>query len=202
MYNTDLPNRAALPSSKQLLRSTIIAIFVAAVLLATVVLPSEYGIDPTGLGRIMGLTQMGEIKMHLAQEAKKADEAEAAEPAAETKAVLTPKNETNAGKEKIKEDERTVTLKPGEGIEIKLVMAKDAKVTYKWTTTGGAVNYDTHGEGQNKAFASYKKGRNVEGDEGELVAKFDGTHGWFWRNRTNSDVSIKLETSGEYQSIK
>src|SRR3546814_17950651 len=34
-----------------------------------VVLPSEYGIDPTGIGRVIGLTEMGAIKMQLAEEA-------------------------------------------------------------------------------------------------------------------------------------
>ncbi len=79
MYNTDLPNRAELPSNKQLLRSTIIAIIVAAVLLVTIVLPAEYGVDPTRVGRVLGLTQMGEIKMTLAEEARKATEAENAQ---------------------------------------------------------------------------------------------------------------------------
>jgi len=71
MYNTDLPTRTELPGSKQLLRSTIIAIIIAAALLVTVVLPAEYGIDPTGVGRLLGLTQMGNIKMQLADEAEK-----------------------------------------------------------------------------------------------------------------------------------
>ncbi|PKL97106.1 MAG: transmembrane anchor protein, partial [Gammaproteobacteria bacterium HGW-Gammaproteobacteria-9] len=31
---------------------------------------------------------------------------------------------------------------------------------------------------------------------------FDGTHGWFWRNRSNSDVTITLKTKGEYLSVK
>jgi hypothetical protein len=50
MYNTDMPSRAELPSSAQLIRSTIIAAGVAAALLVTVVLPAEYGIDPLGSG--------------------------------------------------------------------------------------------------------------------------------------------------------
>ena len=49
MYNTDIPTRAELPTSKQLLRSTIIAVFAAAAILITVVLPAEYAIDPTGI---------------------------------------------------------------------------------------------------------------------------------------------------------
>ena len=69
MYNTDLPRRAELPTSAQLKRSTWIASLTAAAILAFVVLPSEYGVDPTGIGRLLGLTQMGEIKLQLAQEA-------------------------------------------------------------------------------------------------------------------------------------
>lgn len=49
---------------------------------------------------------------------------------------------------------------------------------------------------------SYKKGTNVEGDTDELVADFDGSHGWFRRNRSSTDVTITLKADGEYQNIK
>ena len=55
MYNTDLPTRAELPSAIKLMQSTILAAIVALTLLITVVMPSEYGIDPTGVGRLLGL---------------------------------------------------------------------------------------------------------------------------------------------------
>lgn len=70
MYNTDMPNRAELPSTGKLIRSTLLAAVTAAVLLVTVVLPAEYAIDPTGAGRLLGLTDMGEIKQQLAEEAE------------------------------------------------------------------------------------------------------------------------------------
>lgn len=70
MYNTDLPTRAELPSTGKLIRSTLVAAVVAAALLVTVVLPAEYAIDPTGAGRLLGLTEMGEIKQQLAEEAE------------------------------------------------------------------------------------------------------------------------------------
>lgn len=206
MYNTDLPNRAELPSSKKLLLSTLIAIIVAAVLLVTIVLPAEYGIDPTRIGRVLGLTQMGEIKMTLAEEARKATEAEKNQkssgqtPTAQSNQTTVAKQPTgnNAA---TKSDEMTVTLKPGEGAEIKLEMSKGAKVNYDWKASGG-VNHDTHGDNTSKAFISYKKGTGVEGDAGELVADFDGSHGWFWRNRSGGDVTIVLKTNGAYTSIK
>ncbi|MFW9616762.1 MAG: transmembrane anchor protein, partial [Aquabacterium sp.] len=80
MYNSDTPLRAELPSSKQLVRSTILAAISAVVLLVAVVLPAEYGIDPTGIGRVLRMTEMGDIKQQLAAEA--AADAAAAAPVA------------------------------------------------------------------------------------------------------------------------
>lgn len=70
MYNNDIPTRAELPSSAQLIKSTILAIAAAIVILVTVILPAEYAIDPTGIGRALKLTEMGEIKKQLAAEAE------------------------------------------------------------------------------------------------------------------------------------
>ena len=41
MYNTDIPTRAELPTSRQLIRSTVIAMLAAAAILVTIVLPAE-----------------------------------------------------------------------------------------------------------------------------------------------------------------
>ena len=61
MYNTDMPSRNELPSSAKLIRSTIIAAIVALMLLVGVVMPAEYALDPTGAGRLLGLTEMGAV---------------------------------------------------------------------------------------------------------------------------------------------
>ncbi|AJY52831.1 MULTISPECIES: hypothetical protein [Halomonadaceae] len=89
MYNTDLPTRAELPSTGKLLRSTLMAVVIAVALLISVVLPAEYAIDPTGAGRLLGLTEMGEIKTQLAEEAEldQASVQQASEPAAPQEAV-------------------------------------------------------------------------------------------------------------------
>jgi hypothetical protein len=212
MYNTDLPTRAELPSTARLLRSTVIAFIVAAALLVTTVLPAEYGIDPTGIGRALGLTQMGEIKKSLAADvaAEKAAPPVAQVPAAAAPAVPAEKPAATpapATQEAAPAAQHTMTvkLKPGQGAEIKLTMRKDATVRYEWTTEGGPVNYDTHGDPVNAPknfYHGYGKGRNTASDSGTLQAAFDGTHGWFWRNRTNSEVTVTLKTSGDYQQIK
>ena len=89
MYNSETPTRAELPSTRQLIRSTLIAAVSAVVLLYTVVLPSEYGVDPTGLGRVLGLTEMGEIKTRLAKEAAE-DAAAAAEKRSASSSTAAP----------------------------------------------------------------------------------------------------------------
>ncbi len=57
------------PSKATLRRATIAALAVAIVVVLTTVLPAEYAIDPTGVGRRIGLTQMGQLKKQLALEA-------------------------------------------------------------------------------------------------------------------------------------
>jgi hypothetical protein len=48
-----------------LLRSTLVATGAAVAVLTVFYLPAEYGVDPTGLGGVLGLTEMGLIKQQL-----------------------------------------------------------------------------------------------------------------------------------------
>lgn len=212
MYNTDLPTRAELPSSKQLLRSTAIAIVAAAGILVAVVLPAEYGIDPTGIGRPLGLTEMGELKMQLAAEAAADRAPPAATPGPRSSLpgaivaglLMRPAAaQTAPPAAAARTDETIITLRPNQGIEVKLDMRSGARVNFNWTATG-PVNYDLHGEPPNpgrNSTHSYQNGRGSTGEQGELIARFDGTHGWFWRNRSGRDVSVTLRTTGAYAGI-
>lgn len=209
MYNSDTPTRAELPTSAQLLKSTVIAIVSAIAILVAVVLPSEYGIDPTGAGRLLGLTEMGEIKTQLAEEAEQdriRDEQNLAPATSQQGSSLVDRIMSeflvgSAQAQEARSDEMAVTLAPGEGAEIKLVMIKGAKANYAWSANGAVVNFDTHGDGGGENI-SYEKGRGVAEDEGVLEAAFDGNHGWFWRNRTDAPVIVTLKTSGAYSDIK
>ncbi|MCL1476279.1 hypothetical protein MIH18_01310 [Marinobacter sp. M3C] len=221
MYNTDMPSRSELPSSAQLIRSTTIAAIVALLLLVTVVMPSEYALDPTGAGRLLGLTEIGEIKEQLAQEAAQMvavqpsineAEPEAVEPVFETAAVVEVEVEPETA-QKVEQpappmaaepewqDEVRVVLTPGEGTEFKLTMQEGAVARFAWVSEGGPVNFDTHGDGGGQSI-SYEKGRGVPEDEGELEAAFTGNHGWFFRNRNDNDITLVLRTDGDYGELK
>lgn len=223
MYNTDIPTRAELPTSAQLLRSTAIAFVAAAGILVTIVLPAEYAIDPTGVGRMLKLTEMGEIKTQLAEEAERDRQKDLtsfmeqpARPAQDQRSSLLGSalaalfvSPAQASERLVvaqaagRKDETVITLKPSEGVEYKLTMKAGAKVNFSWATDGGVVNYDMHGTpaggGKEK---SYKQGRGAASDDGVLTAEGDGAHGWFWRNRGAKDVTITLKTNGAYAEIK
>ena len=204
MYNTDMPTRAELPTTPQLLRSTAIAIAAAAVLLVTVVLPAEYAVDPTGVGKMLGLTQMGEIKQQLASEAEA--EVGTAEPPAMVASTAEPDVAPAASPQEPAteawRDVVTLTLAPDEAAEIKLAMKKGEVAPYEWTASPGHVNSDLHADGAGGLFTSYRKGRAETRDAGELTADFDGAHGWYWRNRSGVSVEVTLRTNGAYSAMK
>tara|TARA_B100000929_G_scaffold52578_1_gene38495 strand:+ start:2970 stop:3578 length:609 start_codon:yes stop_codon:yes gene_type:complete len=199
MFNSQQPSEKDLPTSTQLLKATVVAIAVAFILIVVVVLPAEYGSDPTGMGKILGLKEMGEIKMSLLDESHKESSQQNT-----TSSIEIDHTEEAMVNNTINKDVVEITIEPGQAIEIKLEMRSGSLVQYEWKTIKGGLNYNLHGDGYkgSQQFISYKKGRMVPSDSGELKAEFDGYHGWFWRNREKFSVTVNLQTSGDYIQIK
>jgi len=207
MYNSNIPADRELPSTGKLVKSTVLAAIAAFILLVTVVMPAEYGIDPTGVGNVIGLKRMGEIKISLANEAnaaqsKDAGSVEQAGPAVKAVSVMSIPEPAQSAPALLNHEMR-VTLAPNQGTEIKVAMKKGNKVQYRWWTDGGRANFDVHADSKelNIDYHNYSKGSGKEKD-GVIEAAFDGSHGWFWRNRTSQDITITLQTNGEYTNIK
>jgi len=198
MFNAHKPSENDLPTSSQLLKSTIIALFVAVALLLCIVIPAEYGTDPTGVGALLGLKKMGEIKVSLEQEALK--EKPKFDDYISTNEEMRERLETSIGYKDVKE----FVIAPDDAIEIKLEMEKGSIATYRWKTQSEGLNYNLHGDGYkgSQKSTTYKKGRMMRSDTGEFKAEFDGYHGWFWRNRNSEAVTVILETDGQYIQIK
>ena len=182
-----------LPSKQKLLQSTFLALMVAIILLFCVVLPAEYGVDPTGVGNFLGLKKMGEIKVSLQKESKQQE------------VLITQNNvETiSAKKEDLLKETKTFTLENNAAFELKADMNKGQILEYKWKSDGGKINFDVHGDSKELKikYHRYEKG-SVKIKEGIIKADFDGSHGWFWRNRSGKTVVITIEISGQYQGLK
>lgn len=199
-------NDAIVAPKRELLRGTIVAAIVAAIVLTVAVLPAEYGIDPTGAGAAMGL-----IKLHtpVAAIAQKTDAAPVA-PAPGGSTVSAPGEQralTISSKPTVayRADDMEITLAAGKGVEVKTHLAKGATLIYAWKTKNAEkVNHDFHGEPVNakeNEFESFILEDGVSESKGTLIAPFTGVHGWYWKNKTDAPVTVVLKASGFYTDI-
>lgn len=182
------------PTTVQLIRATVIALLVAAVILVIAVLPAEYGIDPTGIGSGLGLVELNNDD---AQSGITLTDAATA-PAAPGKAVVT----RVAGAFRI--EERSIVLSAYEGVELKAVMDTGQSFVFSWATDSSDLYVDMHGEPHGATdgeFTSYWKEKQQSSGQGTFTAQFDGTHGWYWQNMSEKDVTITVQISGFYKDI-
>lgn len=199
-----------LPSAAQLLKATGIAAAVAAVLLVTAVLPAEYGIDATGVGKHLGLLTLSQsaqaATLPASASAPATAAADAGTEALAAKAVAAfgkqaPGQSFNARAVSMSAGEprtesMSVTLAPGKGAELKALLEAGQGFVFKWSASG-PVALDMHGEvpGANE-FTSYDLDKAQTGGAGTFIAPFAGQHGWYWKNKGTEPVTVKLTITG------
>jgi hypothetical protein len=165
-------------SSRSLIKSSIGAIVVAAIALIIFILPAEYNIDPTGIGHRLGLTTLAQ--------------------ATATTTVTAQAIQSSDVFQTIE-----VVVPAGRGIEYKFAMAQYSKMTYEWITDGEALYFDLHGEPEGDTtgyFESYTIATSND-VKGSFTAPFAGSHGWYWKNKTDKPIAIQLLVKGQYQVI-
>jgi hypothetical protein len=173
-------------STVQLLKATIAALLVAIVVLIAFILPSEYGVDPLGTGAALGLTDLA-----------------AADTAAAGNAIPADIGINNPMPRKYKVDLEELVLAPGQGTELKYHMEKGTVMLYSWTSTA-PVLFEFHGEPDVKPNKDYYDSYELDDkvgkaqSNGSFTAPSTGIHGWFWENKTDKPVEVRLTTAGFY----
>jgi len=165
-----------------------IALLTAGLILVAAVLPAEFGVDPLGVGRKLGLMAIGEVQ-------KKLTAFEA------TRAAGAGGVPTIAPQERAYQHE-TVEFKigPRDSMEYKYRLDKGEALLYSWKATS-PVNEELHAEpdGAPSGFAeSFEKRNAVATASGTLTAPFSGIHGWYWENRGDVEVTVTLSAAGFY----
>jgi hypothetical protein len=161
---------AAAPSAGKILKATIIALVVAALILVIAVLPAEYGIDPTGAGAALGLTALASASGALvAQDVP------------------------------YQTDTIEFVLGSFQSVEYKYRLEMNHSMIYSWEATRPVI-YDMHSEPDDapEGYAeSFDKQTQAEA-HGEYTAPFTGIHGWYWENPGTGTVTIRVRTAGFY----
>lgn len=182
-------------STPQLLKATAAALAAAGAILLTAVLPAEYGVDPTGIGKALGLTALHTPAAE--------SPAAAVAPAPVANAPADPTASVIQQPTPFQNGEMTLTLQANEGAEIKAQMRAGEAFVFSWVSTGGPVNFDMHGEKPNDGdnFSSYWKDREKSEGHGSFTAPFDGSQGWYWKNKGSAPVTITVKVSGYFQKL-
>ena len=154
---------------KRVALATAAALLAASAVFVALVLPAEFGVDPSGAGRALGLLGLS----------GRAEGQYQAQPGA------------------LVGDRREFDLAPFESVELKYHLAAGRGLVYSWNASGDVV-FDLHAEpaGAAPGYAeSFAQGRGTA-DSGIYKAPYDGIHGWFWENRGAVAVVVQLETAG------
>lgn len=166
-------------SVKTLIKSSIAATLIALIVFVCFILPAEYNIDPTHIGHKLGLTALAHRRDESAPIAQQTVSA-------------------SQGQQVIE-----VSVPAGKGIEYKFHMSQYEKMTYEWLTDGESLYFDLHGEPKGDTtgyFESYAIATLKE-MKGSFTAPFTGSHGWYWKNKSDQPVAIQLMVEGQYEVI-
>ncbi len=144
----------------------LIALFVA-------VLPAEFGIDPLGTGRALGLLDLADAS---ASPFEKHEQAH-------------------------KVDRTEFILEPFQSVEYKYYLQEGNTMLFSWTANGDLV-FDMHADPDGmvgeEGVESYEQ-TTGSGSAGVYHANFTGIHGWFWENQSFDEVTVRLESAGFYE---
>lgn len=91
----------------------------------------------------------------------------------------------------------TVTLDPGKGAEVKAELGAGQGLVFQWVASGD-VAVDLHGETPESRteFTSFDIQAAQREGAGTFVAPFAGAHGWYWKNRSQQPVTVKITVTG------
>ncbi len=167
-------------STKTLIKASAAAVVIALVIFTTIVLPVEYNSDPTGVGKLLGLTVLAKQ-----------------DPAVDNGQKINEKPVS------LQKHQATILVPANSGVEYKFQMTKHADISYEWYSQGKPIYFDFHGEPEGDTsgyFKSYTIATAAE-VQGSMTVPFDGIHGWYWKNISDQDVTITLKTEGNYEVV-
>lgn len=186
--SVDTTSSVPRPTPRQLGLQVLGAAVLGTILTLTVVLPTEYGMDPTGFGALTGLNALSQP----------------AEVTVETKFTAPPEI---ARAEPMPFREDVVTIPIGAfgrtlgATEYKITLQEGQTMVYSWKASTDIL-YEFHGhttptDGSPAEVMDYIKGQSDEAS-GALTAPLSGIHGWYFANPTFEDVTVELTLAGFY----
>ena len=195
-------------SNRRLVVSVLVAAAAGVALLVTVVLPAEYGVDPLGIGGLLGLDAMN------AQPTRTIEITDVIGGNEQVAEVEIPDfgdpvplpNPAVHQDEAAPSTSRTmqIPIGPEQETEIKAVLSEGKVILYSWEVDRGDIYSDFHGHNPEFGpdfWVRYEEHQEGSGNDGSLVAPFAGEHGWYWLNYNEYPVVVTLTVDGYFDEI-
>ncbi len=214
---TETDNQGHGPSSGSLFKSAFFTLLGAVMVTALFIMPAEFGVDPTGIGTRLGLTDLDasepapdaaaitEPAPKLVSGAFPSPPAEEAFDYYEPEVLGDPFSRSHASE--FRSTSMEIALDEFEQVEVKAVMKQGDALVYSWKLIEGETVYtDFHADPletdryPDRYWLRYAESEDPSAS-GSLVAPFDGNHGWYWMNIEENPVKIVLEVHGYYENL-
>ena len=217
-----LLNSIPVHSAATLVKASVAASAIAAVILVIAILPAEYNIDPTGIGQALGLTAISQAAATSGSPAVEIDALDKSASSVKSNDSVFVFGQTNPVTSKemanapsvaqiaqarqtpgVRSDTVKINIPAGKGLEYKLLMDEFVHLEYEWSTGGEPLYFDFHGEPKGDTTGYFESFSITTSDKmkGSLTTPFAGAHGWYWKNKTDATITVTLSTTGDY-SIK
>ncbi len=161
------------PSPKKIAAATALALVAATAVLLVAVLPAEYGLDPLGTGKSLGLLALAKVR------------------------PITPQPE------EYRLDSVELGVNPSEWVEYSYRLEDSGSMLFSWQATGPVhYNFHSQPDGSPPGYAESFDQQETDQAHGTYAAPFSGIHGWYWENRGATEITITLTTAGFYSRAR
>jgi hypothetical protein len=171
-----------------------------------VVLPAEYGIDATGVGNALGLTQLSApTRTFEVRDVIGGNEVLRTVSLPATGDPIPLPNPAVYQDEQRVPETRTLQVNiPADGqTEVKLKMTEGKVIVFSWQVDRGDIYEDYHGHDPalGDGFVRYEEQQEGASNHGSLTAPFTGEHGWYWLNYNEFPVTVTLTVTGYFDEV-
>jgi len=169
------------------------------------VLPVNYGLDPSGLGAKLGITK---ILASLSSKRANIDAIKLANPQMQGTVPVEAKksvvmDEQSQGLPVQSNQSFELVVLPKQSLNFNFAMERDYELDYHWVTDGKPLYTELHGlkkDAKTKELKVFGKLKESRG-KGFFIAPFNGAFSLTWKNESNQTAKIRLNFKGNYQLL-
>jgi hypothetical protein len=204
MNKFERPENSSNKPLKNLIIWALASVAITLAILFSGLLPIRLEMDATQLAQMLDKTGLTSLFSHDA-DVKVSAKANGVNVVAENKgsqAVDTPVNQDEIALAE-HQDTVTLTIPPKQQLIYRLAMERDYDLEYSWNTNGKPVYSEFRGEHKDAKINESKNFGKTTKDKanGFFISPFAGNFGWYWDNKTDQAVTVRLTTKGEYKVI-